>query len=267
MKELAVRAASGAVYVALTLGAAWAGPLTTFLLFLPICLQASLEMDRLTRVDGTENLHIRNVLLVLVTYLVIGTGRFIGIWETIPVAVPVFALFLIGVVHVLLSGGPDPGRSLGAMFLQIFLIALPFGSIPYFFEDGPWLFIGFMVLLWTNDTGAYLVGRAIGRTKLMPFVSPKKTWEGLIGGVLLTVLAAYVLSLYHDELPLRDWVICGVIVAITATLGDLVESGLKRAKGVKDSGNVIPGHGGILDRFDGFLLAVPAMLLYLQLRS
>ncbi len=267
MKELAIRAASGAVYVALTLGAAWAGPLTTFLLFLPVCLIAASEMDRLIRSEDDDHHRGWNLLLVFLTYTAIGSGRFFADWSLVLSVGSVFMLVLIWITFALVTGGSDPARALGRMFIQIFIVAIPFGVIPYLFVQGPWLFIGFMLLLWTNDTGAYLVGRAIGRTKLLPAVSPKKTWEGLFGGIALTLLVSFLLSRQLDELPLIDWMACGVILALTATLGDLLESGLKRSKGVKDSGKVMPGHGGILDRFDGFLLAIPAMFLYLQLRS
>ena len=122
-----------------------------------------------------------------------------------------------------------------------------------------------MFLLWTSDTGAYLVGRSFGRNKLMPLVSPGKTWEGLAGGVALTLLVGWLLARSWNELSSSQWLLGAVVVAVTATLGDLLESAFKRARGVKDSGNILPGHGGILDRFDGFLLAAPAMLVTLRL--
>jgi phosphatidate cytidylyltransferase len=127
------------------------------------------------------------------------------------------------------------------------------------------MFVGFMLLLWTNDTGAYLVGRTFGRTKLLPSVSPKKTVEGFIGGVLLTMGVAWLMADHQDFLGRSEWLTVGAIIAITSTLGDLLESAFKRARGVKDSGDVLPGHGGILDRFDGFFVAVPSVLLYLDL--
>ena len=122
-----------------------------------------------------------------------------------------------------------------------------------------------MFLLWTSDTGAYLVGRSIGRNRLMPSVSPGKTWEGLMGGVALTLLVGWSLSRVWDELDSGQWMVSAVVVAVTASIGDLLESAFKRARAVKDSGNILPGHGGILDRFDGFLLAMPAMYIALRL--
>ncbi len=129
----------------------------------------------------------------------------------------------------------------------------------------PYVILGFFFLVWSNDTFAYLVGRTIGRTKLFERVSPNKTWEGTIGGVILTQGTAWVLSIYFNELSLTQWMVCGLIVSITATLGDLVESMFKRSLGVKDSGSILPGHGGILDRFDGVLLSAPFVCTYLML--
>jgi len=125
--------------------------------------------------------------------------------------------------------------------------------------------MGFFILLWTSDTGAYLAGRSFGKHKLFERVSPKKTWEGSIGGILLTIMVAYILSLFElfDAVDTKDWFIIGALIVVFGTFGDLFESLLKRNLKIKDSGTVLPGHGGILDRFDGLFLAVPAVFFYL----
>jgi phosphatidate cytidylyltransferase len=128
--------------------------------------------------------------------------------------------------------------------------------------------------IWINDTMAYLVGSFIGKTPLSP-ISPKKTWEGTIGGVILAIIVAGLLASYlfsdillpawHIRIPQYHWYIIAAIAAIMGTLGDLLESKLKRMAGVKDSGSIMPGHGGFLDRFDSLLLATPFVWLYLIL--
>nr|WP_294948269.1 phosphatidate cytidylyltransferase [uncultured Mucilaginibacter sp.] len=123
--------------------------------------------------------------------------------------------------------------------------------------------LGFLLMLWANDTGAYLVGRAIGRTKLFERHSPKKTWEGFIGGVLISAAVGFIISLYFDDLPWNQWVSVAIIIGCFGTLGDLVESMFKRSINIKDSGGILPGHGGLLDRFDGFLVAAPIVYTYL----
>jgi len=127
--------------------------------------------------------------------------------------------------------------------------------------------LAFLIMLWGNDTGAYLTGRFFGRHKLFERHSPKKTWEGFIGGVLISAGIALVISHYYSELYWYQWVIMAVIIGTFGTMGDLVESMFKRSINVKDSGGILPGHGGLLDRFDGLFLAVPIVYTYLYLIS
>lgn len=123
--------------------------------------------------------------------------------------------------------------------------------------------MAFLILLWANDTGAYLVGSQFGKTKLFERHSPKKTWEGLMGGIVITALAAYIISLFYTELGLQQWIWVGVLISCFGTTGDLIESMFKRSIDVKDSGGILPGHGGLLDRFDGLLMAAPIVYAYL----
>jgi phosphatidate cytidylyltransferase len=123
--------------------------------------------------------------------------------------------------------------------------------------------MAFLLMLWANDTGAYLVGSKLGKTKLFERHSPKKTWEGLIGGILITALAAWGISQYFADVALAHWIWIGVIISCFGTTGDLIESMFKRSIDVKDSGGILPGHGGLLDRFDGLLIAAPIAYAYL----
>ncbi len=125
--------------------------------------------------------------------------------------------------------------------------------------------LGLLVLTWANDTFAYLVGSFLGKTPFFPRISPKKTWEGTIGGAVLTVGLSFVFSLILGEWSDFEWLALGVTVAVFGTLGDLVESMLKRSVGVKDSGALMPGHGGFLDRFDAFIFALPFCWVVLRL--
>ena len=127
------------------------------------------------------------------------------------------------------------------------------------------ILLGFFFLHWINDTGAYLFGMVLGKHKLLKRISPKKTWEGFIGGGLFALFTAYLLSRYFSVLNLGNWLIIALIIISFGTLGDLVESMLKRYLGLKDSGSLLPGHGGLLDRFDGVLLSAPVVFVFLQL--
>jgi phosphatidate cytidylyltransferase len=123
--------------------------------------------------------------------------------------------------------------------------------------------LAFLLLLWANDTGAYLVGIKFGRTKLFERHSPKKTWEGFIGGIVISAGAALIINYYFNDLLWNQWVSVAILISCFGTLGDLVESMFKRSINVKDSGGLLPGHGGLLDRFDGLLLAAPVVYTYL----
>ena len=168
----------------------------------------------------------------------------------------------------------SPVSNIAYTFLGLIYIALPFSLFNYFVfsfantvKYNPNILLGFFFLLWANDTGAYLIGMPLGKHKLFKEISPKKSWEGFIGGVIITMIIAYINSIFFKELRTFDWFVTALIVVIMGTFGDLVESLFKRSVGVKDSGTILPGHGGILDRFDSVLLSSPVVFLYLQIIS
>jgi len=121
------------------------------------------------------------------------------------------------------------------------------------------------ILTWTFDTFAYLVGIKFGKHKIIPTVSPKKSWEGFAGGLIFTIIAAYLTASYFLEIELNQIIVISLFLPFTATLGDFIESHYKREAEVKDSGNFIPGHGGMLDRMDAFMITIPTLYIYLNL--
>lgn len=143
----------------------------------------------------------------------------------------------------------------------IFLTMIPYVGSHF----AKFLIMGIFIIIWVNDSFAYLVGRTIGKTKLYEKVSPKKTVEGFIGGFVFSLLAAYLLWMYDKGLQLDEWLILSAIIVITGSLGDLIESKFKRRAGVKDSGAILPGHGGLLDRLDSLVFAAPFAYLTLQI--
>ena len=159
--------------------------------------------------------------------------------------------------------------SISYTLLGIIYIALPFSLLTVCaFFSGSYKYgmvIGILFLVWANDIGAYIAGRTLGKTKLFPSVSPKKTWEGSIGGAILCLVTALGLSYYIYELSSIQWAILGVIIIVTGSYGDLVESLLKRILAVKDSGETIPGHGGFLDRFDALIVCLPFVTVFLKI--
>lgn len=126
------------------------------------------------------------------------------------------------------------------------------------------MLIALFATIWINDTGAYIIGVSFGKHRLFERVSPKKSWEGFFGGALAALAAGYVFSVFIPDLTLVQWLLFSQIVVVFGTFGDLIESLLKRTIGTKDSGNILPGHGGFLDRFDSMLLAAPVIFIYLS---
>lgn len=160
----------------------------------------------------------------------------------------------------------------GKLIFTVIYTALPFGfalGLPKFssVDNTFTLEVFFLfILIWSSDTFAYFTGKFFGKHKMAPKISPKKTWEGFAGGVVLTLVLGFFVEKYFPELR-GNWMVVGVLVAVFGPLGDLVESQLKRNFGVKDSGNIIPGHGGILDRLDSFIICAPVVYLYFILEK
>lgn len=161
-----------------------------------------------------------------------------------------------------------PFTNIALTLVAVLYIAAPFSLLILMgFLHGAYswhIILGTVFLIWTSDSGAYFSGKTFGKTKLFERISPGKTWEGWLGGTLLSLGVAYVLSLYLHDLDLPHWLGVAAIVSVFGVLGDLVESMLKRSLQVKDSGSLLPGHGGILDRFDSLLMVVPFIIAFLK---
>lgn len=155
---------------------------------------------------------------------------------------------------------------IGGLLLGLTYIFIPLAlTIPIGLQSGTYnhkTLFGILILVWASDSWAYISGRLIGKRKLFERLSPNKTWEGFLGSVILTSITGYVLSVTGFGLSTLEWMILGVLTVFIATTGDLFQSMLKRAANIKDSGNILPGHGGILDRFDSILFCLPAYYIY-----
>jgi len=182
--------------------------------------------------------------------------------------IPFVALIMI---IELFRQNKDPFANVATTLIGVIYVSMPFGLLSYLvfyppFGDtyNPSFLLAYFLLMWANDSGAYIVGSLIGKHKLFERISPKKTWEGFIGGAFFTLLAAWAISLFLHELSLIHWLFVGSITFSFGTFGDLIESQLKRSVGMKDSGKILPGHGGILDRFDSIIFSAPIVFVYLM---
>ncbi|KPM46869.1 phosphatidate cytidylyltransferase [Jiulongibacter sediminis] len=245
-------------------------PLTYWLVFLLLSVMTQAEFYRLVGLNGNIPLTIYGtlcgVILNILTYFIESeVWPFKFYYAVIPLLAITFFIKLYK------HSDKRPFENLGYTFLGIIYVAVPFSLV---IEIGiepetyrPLLMLGIMLVLWVNDTGAYFAGTLMGKRKLFERISPKKTWEGFFGGAISSLLVAFVFSRFYPDLVLWKWLVIALIISITGTLGDLVESLFKRSLKVKDSGSLIPGHGGFLDRFDGLLLSIPFILTFLKIFS
>ena len=178
-------------------------------------------------------------------------------------------IYSMGLVIQLFLKEERPLRIIGLCYLGIGYVIVPLSLLSFIiFHKGvynPYLVVALLFMMWCMDTGAYFLGIIFGKHKLFERISPKKSWEGAVGGFVFAVFVSWVFSLYLDQLPQWQWLLVGTIITITGIFGDLVESFIKRVAATKDSGTSLPGHGGFLDRFDSLLFSIPFYLLLLQL--
>ncbi|MDP5170110.1 MAG: phosphatidate cytidylyltransferase [Bacteroidia bacterium] len=183
------------------------------------------------------------------------------------VTIGLLILPVSALVALYLKDIKEPIRQLSVIVLAFVYVYLPFQlfyeiSVPESASDFLWQYpLGIMLLIWTLDSMAYFVGRFLGKNLLFPRISPKKTWEGSLGGAAFCLALGYGFTIWMDDVS-WNWMIVAGLIAVLGQLGDLVESMFKRSLNLKDSGNILPGHGGILDRFDGFFLVLPFVFLY-----
>ncbi|TXK52917.1 phosphatidate cytidylyltransferase [Pontibacter qinzhouensis] len=240
---------------------------TYFALFLGLTLLGILEFYRLVAAQGIKPHRGVGLTLGCLIYVSVFVVEKKFVAPEILYLLPP-TLFMVPVLE-LYRKHAQPFTNIAFTMLGALYIGVPFGLLHllgYLQGDYSWQpILGALLLIWASDTGAYAFGKSFGKHKLLPRVSPGKTWEGWAGGVLTAVGVAYVLSMFFPDLELYQWIGTAIIISVFGVLGDLVESMLKRSLGVKDSGTLLPGHGGILDRFDSLLLAIPFIVAFLKI--
>lgn len=272
MNNFTKRTLTGAGFVIVMLGSAFLGQMVFSILFLLVFYLATLEFLGLIEKGGYSPARMPAILVGLLLYgsLALNAMDFLpSKWLLMNIPL----LFLVFIVE-LWRNKPNPFVNIGLGLVSVLYIALPLGLTIFLFNPAyhsgvPHYgkLIGYLLILWMNDTGAYLVGSKFGKHRLFERISPKKSWEGTVGGVILAAATAYGLSFLFPVLSAMTWVMLGVMIGVIGNLADLVESLLKRSLGVKDSGAILPGHGGILDRFDAVLISIPFVFVFLTLFS
>lgn len=270
MKNLIQRTVTGSVFVILVLGSMAYSPVPFFLLFLAFTILGLWEYFRVLSAKIRTGYSVVGLFAAAVVY--ISTGLYaMGVFHEnillVNLIIPVF-LFVIAIF----TDGNVSLEGVAITLLGIVYVAVPFALLNFFYDYEPsrdiykpGILAGFFLVQWTYDICAYVGGRLAGRHSLFPSISPHKTWEGTIIGGLMAVCVSVLVAFYLVDMWYLSWIVIALIIIVFGTLGDLSESMIKRYTNVKDSGNIFPGHGGMLDRFDGVLFSAPAVLLYLSL--
>jgi len=267
MSELVKRSLTGFILVAVMIAAIVIHPISSLVLFALITYLALSEfyglMSQKQDISGKIIHSAAGVYIVSATFEALTNG-FSGV-----LLLPYFIYLIYIFIAELYKTENASVQNIATALLGHIYIAMPFALIlrlGYLFgsEYQFNLILALFITIWVNDSGAYLVGSKIGKNRLFERISPKKSWEGFIGGVIFAIIAGVIFSNIWTELSLIQWIAFAVTTSVSATYGDLFESMLKRSLNIKDSGNILPGHGGILDRFDAPLFAAPmvSLLLY-----
>lgn len=271
MSNFLLRTISGILFVVSIVGALIIGEITFLVVFSGILILSMYEFYNLSlkaRIKPQFFLGILIGLSCFFGFYLFTTGNIeaILLLGFIPLATCVF-------IFELYRNHKRPFHNIAYTFLGIFYIAVPLSLFNFIVFDTTNLqcsysyeiLLSYFILIWANDTGAYLFGVSIGKHRMFPRISPKKSWEGFFGGLVFTTIVAWVISLYFHNITFAHWFAIGLLSAIIGVFGDLVESMFKRSLEVKDSGKFLPGHGGILDRFDSVFLSAPIVFAYLKI--
>ncbi len=273
LKTLGVRSLTAAAFAAVLLGGILCGYTTFSLLFFFVSIAGLFEFFRIARklsVLPFEGAGYAMAILINLCFILSNVLRDIQGQILLILIVFPFVLMAVG----LFSKRSDPLKDVlytigGLMYavmpfalLHEIIFASGASEIPVYTPD---ILLGIIFLIWINDTFAYLGGSLFGKHKMMPSVSPGKTWEGTLTGILCAAGISFLFGTFFHEHPAVLWPLLGVVVPVLATIGDLVQSQIKRQAGVKDSGSIMPGHGGILDRFDSLIFVTPFVVVILKL--
>lgn len=267
MKNFLIRSVSGIVFAGLIIGSIFLGPYAFAIVFLAFLIMGMIEYSSFIKLTGSFS-KLTYYLSGILVYTLISLITL----KIIPLSYWIFSIGIIFLVLIfqVLKKSEIPIPTLNAHFFSFVYLVIPLALLNFLFYTSfqlnasvIYLLIGIFGITWINDTFAYITGSLIGRTKLIEKVSPNKTWEGTIGGLVFGLLTGYLLFLIFPEMSLNQWLGFALITVVSGNFGDLFESLLKRSINIKESGWIIPGHGGVLDRIDSILFASPFIFLYI----
>lgn len=267
MKDLKTRAISAIIFAVIVISAIFINIYTITILFAAITMICLWEYYQML---------LQNYKPKPLIYAAMLLGLSIFLQPTLFIkayAIPMWyfnlaAMLVLLLVEMILSKELNVVNGL-KLIMGLILIAYPLSIVNELTtiegEFVPWKIMSILILIWISDMGQYFSGRFLGKHLLAERLSPKKTWEGFLGGMIFTLLGSYILSRFFTFYTLENWLIIGAIISLFGSLGDLYESMLKRSVVVKDSGTIMPGHGGMYDRFDAFIFALPFLYFYIKI--
>ncbi|WP_308992993.1 phosphatidate cytidylyltransferase [Mariniflexile litorale] len=268
MKEIIVRSCSGLLYVVLLILCLKYQQLlmALFFVFGIICLA---EFKKLILLKSIIPYFIFGILYAFFIYFQLFFTTYKGIDEFIQILLVLTIFIELFLIKDLFSVKTTPLFSSKRFILTTFYISSSFIFLiliaNYYENYNPNILLGAFILVWVNDSFAYLVGKNFGKQKLFEKISPKKTVEGFLGGLFFSCIASYFIATFTQTLDFTSWLILSIVISVFGTLGDLIESKFKRQANVKDSGTIMPGHGGLLDRLDSIIFAAPFIYLFLRI--
>ena len=266
MNNFIKRTITGAFFVIFIIGSVLLNPWVFASLFLLVSVAGMFEYFRVMARLDLYPARMTSLLVSVVVYATV-VSVLTGLLSPDYLKAGIVIVPLLLIVELFRNKG-NPFRNVAAAMLGIVWIVFPLALLSGFFNpaaDRGWIhggaLLGFFLILWIYDSGAYIVGSVAGKRKMLERISPGKSWEGFAGGTAAGLLTAYMISASFLEFSSLEWMLIAIVIIIFGTLGDLIESMLKRSAGIKDSGSLLPGHGGILDRFDAVLVAAPFVYL------
>ena len=271
MKNFLTRSLTGFVFVFIILGSLLLGEISYAIVFGAILIGALIEFYSFFKsgqYQPNKSLGFVSGLVIFIVLFLTATDIIAAEWSFC-----LFPLVLLSFIFEIYRERTTPIENIAITIFSILYIALPLGLVNSMvfpvYEDSrhfnPDILIAVLSIIWIYDSAAYMVGISFGRHRLLERISPKKSWEGTIGGAIIAVASSYVVSIFIPEISFMNWIVLTSLIVLAATFGDLFESLIKRNVGLKDSSNLLPGHGGILDRFDSLFFAIPVVVLYLKL--
>lgn len=270
MNNFTLRTITGAVFVIMIIGSVIINHYVFAGLFLLVALAGYWEFTRIARLLNANPSRLFGSIIALLAYVLIVCVEFGLLPQNTLLYLIMLPLALV-TAELTRKSSTSLLNTATAIF-GIMWVVVPLALLAGFFnlaEEHKWretgLLLGFFLILWIYDSGAYIFGSIFGKHRMIERISPKKSWEGFAGGAMAGLLIAYIISASFTEFSIGEWLIIGISIVIFGTIGDLVESMFKRNAGVKDSGKILPGHGGILDRFDAVYIAAPVVYIITRL--